>query len=89
MSTTPLLTTIPDREMMPIMVIRITKGILKMLIPYKTPVKLKKIERRMINGLEIELNCKTSKKTINPKAVPNAPKRKFMFFSCSATSPVN
>ena len=71
------------------MVIMMTKGIEKTLIPYNTPVKLKKIDKRIINGFEIELNCNTNKNTIKPKAVPKAPKRKLMFFSCSATSPVN
>jgi hypothetical protein len=34
----------------------ITKGIPNKLIPYKTPVKLKKIESKIMSGFEMELN---------------------------------
>jgi hypothetical protein len=42
--------------MIPIIVIKITKGNWKIIFPRKTPVKLKKIEIKIMMGLEIELN---------------------------------
>ena len=45
-----LLTTIPASEMMPIMVIRTTKSILKIKSPNKTPIKLRNTDMEMIIG---------------------------------------
>ena len=45
------------------MVIKITKGILKAIKPKKTPVKLKKIESKIMSGLEIELKMNCLKKS--------------------------
>ena len=46
---------------------------LKITIPRNTPVKLKIIEARTINGLEIELNWKTNIRIIKAIPVRRAP----------------
>ena len=75
--------------MIPIMVIKITNGIWKAINPRNTPVKPRKIESKIIIGLEIELNWNTSSNNINPKAASRAFDRKDIFFSCSSISPEN
>ena len=62
---------------------------LKITIPRKTPVKLNTIDSNTIKGLEIELNWKTSNKTIRDIAVNKADERNSWFSSCSFISPVN
>ena len=62
---------------------------LKITIPRNTPVKLKIIEARTINGLEIELNWKTNIRTINAIPVRRAPERNDWFSACCFISPVN
>ena len=67
----------------------ILKVRLKITIPRKTPVKLSIIEARTINGLEIELNWKTSSKRIKAIPVRRAPDKKDWFSACCFISPVN
>ena len=58
-------------------------------MPKRTPVKLNIIEIKTIIGFDIELNWKTSNKTIKPNAVINALDKKDWFSACSSISPVN
>ena len=71
-----LLTTIPAREMIPIMVIKITKSILKISNPNRTPIKLKNTEMEIIIGVVAELNCPTRIRKINKTAISRALLRK-------------
>ena len=52
-------------------------------MPKRTPVKLNIIEIKTILGFDIELNWKTSNKTIKPNAVINDLDKKDWFSSCS------
>ena len=54
-----LLTTIPASDIIPIIVIIITKSFLAITIPKNTPDKLKTTENKIINGVEKELNWVT------------------------------
>ena len=51
-----LFTTIPAREITPIIVIMITNSMRKMMSPKSTPIRLKTTDERMMNGMAAELN---------------------------------
>ena len=84
-----LFTTIPAKEIMPIMVIRITNSILKITNPSSTPIKLNSTETEIIIGVLVELNCPTIIKKIKASAISRALDKNAICLACSSCSPVN
>ena len=79
-----LLTTTPANDMIPIMVMIITKSIWNTTKPIKTPIKLKNTLNPMINGVVIELNCATMMRIMRNKANSNALDKNAISFACSS-----
>ena len=84
-----LLTTIPAKDIIPIMVIIITNSILKITNPSNTPIKLNRTDIDIITGVDVELNWPTRIKKIMKTAINNALLKKAICFACSSCSPVN
>ena len=78
----------PASEMMPIIVMRITKSIRKISNPKRTPIKLKTTDIEMIIGVLAELNWATNIKKIKSTAIKSALLRKAISSACFSCSPV-
>ena len=89
MSTMALLTTTPAREMMPIMVMMITKSCRKTTSPRKTPVRENSTLKPMMNGVEMLLNWATMIRKMRKRAMTRARDRKAISLACSSCCPVN
>ena len=79
-----LFTTTPASEIMPIMVMMMTKSIWKMTNPRSTPIKLKNTLNPMMNGVVMELNCATIIKTIKNSASRRARDKNANSLACSS-----
>ena len=88
MTNIPFLTTIPANPTIPIPVITTDNSIPVMANPNRTPIKLKIISVKIITGLLIELNCKTSINKMSISAINNAFPKKAPVSACCSPSPV-
>ena len=84
----PFLTTIPARAMIPTPLMTIENSILNTENPINTPIMLNRISVRIINGLLMELNCKTRIIIISRREAIIAQPRKAEVSACSSCEPV-
>ena len=83
-----LFTTTPAREMIPIMVIMMTKSILKIRSPSNTPMNERITVVKIKKGMRAELNWPTMIKKIKKTAIKRAPDKKPSSLACSSCWPV-